>query len=54
MRRDFSVQNVATKAIALGLSFAFACSGGMLRMKAPEETEKTMAKAMVAKLRKKK
>ena len=54
MHHEFNFQNIVTAVIALGLSFLFACGNGTLRMKAPEETEKTMAKAMVAKLSKKK
>lgn len=53
MHHEFNLQNIATAAIALALAFVFACSNGSLRMKAPEETEKAMAKALVAKLRKK-
>ena len=54
MHNDSVFQNIATAAIALLLSFLFACSNGTLRMKAPEETEKTMAKALMAKWQKKK
>ena len=54
MHNDFSLQNIITMLIALGLSFVFACSSGTLRMKAPEETELTMAQVLSGCVRKKK
>ncbi len=54
MHHDFSQHNFITMVIALALSFVFACSGGMLRMKAPEETELTMAEVLAGRVRKRK
>lgn len=54
VHHEFNFQSLATAVIALVLSFIFACSNVTLRMKAPEETEKTIAKTVVANLRKKK
>ena len=54
MNQDFSQQNFFTVLIALALSFVFACSSGTLRMKAPEETELTMAQVLSGKLGRKK
>lgn len=54
MHHDFSLHNIITMLIALALSFAFACSSGTLRMKAPEETELTMAQVLSGRVRKKK
>lgn len=46
MDYHFSDLDPITVALAFILAFAFACSSGSLRMKAPEETEVTMAKAI--------
>ena len=54
MHNDFSLHNIVTTLIALALSFVFACSSGMLRMKAPEETERTMAEVLSGKIGRKK
>lgn len=54
MHNDFSLHNIVTMLIALGLSFVFACSSGTLRMKAPEETELTMAQVLSGRMGKKK
>ena len=45
-------RNILTMLIALALSFVFACSSGTLRMKAPEETELTMAQVLAGRMRK--
>ena len=54
VHHNWSEHGFFTMLIALFLSFVFACSGGTLRMKAPEETELTMAEVISARVRKKK
>jgi hypothetical protein len=48
---DFSAGNRGTVLLAFALAFIFACSSGSLRMKAPEETELTMAKIITGRIR---
>ena len=47
---DFTGMDRITVILAFILACVFACSSGNLRMKAPEETELTMAKAIRHKL----
>jgi len=47
---DFTGMDRITVILAFILAFVFACSSGNLRMKAPEEAELTMAKAIRQKL----
>ena len=54
MHHNWSGHGFFTMLIAMFLSFVFACSGGTLRMKAPEETELTMAEVIASRVRKKK
>ena len=47
---DFTGVDRITVILAFILAFVFACSGGNLRMKAPDEAELAMAKVIRQKL----